>query len=124
MQAGAYVEHEGLMDIISLSLQALASVVTLWAIWQTGNKSLLGPSLSLVSDACFVVLNIYAGLWALVPFCAVIVVLHIRNLLKWRADAHREAVEAAVLNTAAVQGDNAKRRSAKAYEILAGGVLR
>jgi hypothetical protein len=78
------------MDPISLTLQVLASGVTLWAIWQMGNKSLLGPSLSLVSDACFVALNIYTGLWALVPFCGVLVALHIRNLLKWRRESAAE----------------------------------
>jgi hypothetical protein len=85
-----------MMDPISLSLQVLASCVTLWAIWQMGNKSLLGPSLSIVSDFAFVTLNVYQHLWALVPFCGVLLVLHIRNLIKWRRDARRQAAIAAI----------------------------
>lgn len=74
------------LDPISLTLQAIASVVTLWAIWEMGNKSLKGPALAIASDFAFVTLNIYQGLWLLLPFCAALLAIHVRNLIKWRND--------------------------------------
>jgi hypothetical protein len=72
--------------VISLTLQILASLVTLWAIWQMGNKSLLGPALSIVSDFVFLALNVYQGLWVLVGFCSVLLVIHTRNFWKWKLE--------------------------------------
>lgn len=83
------------LDYTSLALQLFASVVTLWGIWEMGNKRLRGPALALVSDLAFLVLDIYAHLWGLLPFCAVLFVFHIRNLIKWRRDASREAARSA-----------------------------
>ncbi len=72
------------LDYVSLGLQGLASVVTIWAIWETGNKSLKGPALSIASDFAFVALNVYQGLWVLLPFCGLLLSIHVRNLIKWR----------------------------------------
>ena len=74
------------LDFVSLTLQAVASVVTLWAIWEMGNKRLRGPALSLASDAAFLTLNIYQQLWVLLPFCLLLLCIHIRNFRKWRTD--------------------------------------
>lgn len=77
----------GSVDYVSLTLQGIASFVTLWGIWQMGNKSLLGPTLSLVSDFAFFTLDVYLHLWGLIPFCVILLGLHVRTLVKWRADA-------------------------------------
>ncbi len=91
-------------DYVSLSLQIIASGVTLWAIWQMGNKSLLGPSLSIVSDFTFFTLDLYLHLWGLIPFCVVLLALHIRNLIKWRND------------TSAIQGNHGERQASTANQ--------
>lgn len=71
------------MDV-SLVLQAVASVTTLIAMWMMGNKHASGPALCLGSDACFLALDVYLELWALIPFMAVLIAIHARNFVKWR----------------------------------------
>lgn len=71
---------------VAIVLQIIAATVTVFAIWQTGNKNLWGPSLYLVSDVCFIAVNAYAGLWILVTFILFVMVLHTRNLLKWKRE--------------------------------------
>lgn len=108
------------MITVALAVQLTASLLTIAASWFYGNKSHAGPWLGLASQVPWNIIMFSGALWGLAPVNIMMLVIHVRNLLKWRADARREAVEAAVLNTAAVQGDNAKRRSAKAYEVLSG----
>lgn len=71
---------------LSIALQVIASVVTVLAIWTAGNRSVWGWGFYLASDVCFIAVNAYAGLWILVAFICVVMVLHVRNLLKWRIE--------------------------------------
>ena len=70
----------------SVILQIIASITTLAAIWVTGNKHWYGPALALVSDAAFCTLNLYLQLYALIPMMIAVLVLHIRNVIKWRKE--------------------------------------
>jgi hypothetical protein len=73
--------------MIPLALQLVAAGSTVLAMWLMGNKDNRGPAVAIFSDACFIILNAWVGLWALVGFCALMALIHTRNLIKWRADA-------------------------------------
>ncbi len=71
---------------LSIVLQIIAAVVTVAAIWTAGNRNIWGWALYLASDVCFIVVNAYAGMWVLVGFILLVMVLHTRNFLKWRRE--------------------------------------
>ena len=48
-----------------------------------GNKWRYGPCVSMAGDLCFLAINIIAGLYGLIPVCAVAFCIHVRNQWKW-----------------------------------------
>jgi hypothetical protein len=67
----------------SLIIQTVAIVTTFAATWLTGNKSTLGPALSIAAAACFAVVNAYADLWLCAAFSATMAVVNTRNYIRW-----------------------------------------
>jgi hypothetical protein len=70
-----------------LLVQLTASALTPTASWFYGNKSKLGPWFGIASQVPWNLIMIPGGLWGLAPVNAMMLVIHTRNLLKWRADA-------------------------------------
>jgi hypothetical protein len=67
-------------------IQLLASALTLTATYCYGNKSALGPWLGITSQVPWNIIMIHGGLWGLIPVNTAMLVIHIRNLIKWRND--------------------------------------
>jgi hypothetical protein len=68
------------------AIQLTASMLTLVGVWCYGNKSKLGPILGLASQVPWNIIMIHGGLWGLIPVNTAMLVIHIRNLWKWRND--------------------------------------
>jgi hypothetical protein len=68
---------------LALWLQLGASLTTIAATWFTGNKSLRGPQLALVSQIFWWSLMITSGLWGLLPLNIVMLCMHVRTYNKW-----------------------------------------
>jgi hypothetical protein len=104
-----------------LLVQLSASTLTLAGSWFYGNKSPLGPWIGIASQVPWNIIMVSGGLWGLAPVNIMMLVIHIRNLIKWRADGLQQPDTE---HTAALQEHHGERRAAKAYEIIAGGDLR
>lgn len=70
----------------AMVLQLAASATTLAASWLYGNKSLWGPGLGLVSQVPWWSIMIIYSLWGLAPVNVVMLFIHARNYLKWKAE--------------------------------------
>jgi hypothetical protein len=68
---------------VAILFQIAASVTTLTAWWQMGNKSLSGPIWGIVSQVAWFGMVASNGLWILLPMVSVFMLMHIRNLRKW-----------------------------------------
>lgn len=68
----------------------MASLLTLSGQWLYGNKSPWGPWIGIASQVPWNIIMIQGGLWGLLPVNIAMLVIHTRNLIKWRADARRE----------------------------------
>ena len=75
-----------MLDPISIGLQAATVIMTWVSSWLIGNKSLLGPLLAIGSCLLLIIVNAYAGLWILIPMCAVSAVIQGRNYIKWKRE--------------------------------------
>jgi Nicotinamide mononucleotide transporter len=76
----------GLMDLISIGLQLASSITTVWAMWLMGNKNPWGPPLAIASEAVWLVLITYAHLWGILPLTFVLIVIQVRNTIKWNSE--------------------------------------
>jgi hypothetical protein len=85
---------------LELGIQLAASALTIAGSWYYGNKSALGPWLGIIAQVPWNIIMIHGHLWGLAPVNIMMAVIHVRNLIKWRAeartpkgraDAHREA---------------------------------
>jgi hypothetical protein len=74
----------------ALVIQLSASALTIAGSWFYGNKSAAGPWLGLASQIPWNIIMVQGHLWGLAPVNAMMAIIHIRNLIKWRADARRE----------------------------------
>jgi hypothetical protein len=72
---------------VSDALQLAAMATTFFSTWQVGNRSLSGPVWGLISNACWLALELYLGLYLLVPVPIVMSLLHLRTYRLWRAAA-------------------------------------
>jgi nicotinamide riboside transporter PnuC len=68
---------------LALGFQLLASIATLIAIWQMGNRSVNGPLFGLIAEATWAGLVITNELWGIAPVVVVAFLIHARNLRKW-----------------------------------------
>lgn len=75
-------------DPINISLQIIACGTTFAATWLTGNKSTVGPALSVAAAFLFATVNIYADLWLCAAFSAFMGCVNARNYLRWRREAY------------------------------------
>jgi hypothetical protein len=67
-------------------VQLTASALTLTASYQYGNKSVSGPWLGIASQVPWNIIMIHGGLWGLIPVNTAMLVIHVRNLIKWRKE--------------------------------------
>lgn len=74
-------------DVVSLSIQIVASTLSITGLWFMGSKRIIGPVISLVAQGPWLVLNVYCELWGLLPATLAFIVVSARNLIKWRRDA-------------------------------------
>lgn len=74
-------------DWIAISLQLLASAMSLAGLWKIGDRSIWGQGISLVAQAPWMAMNIYCGLWGILPCTLVFAAVNVRNYIKWRRDA-------------------------------------
>jgi hypothetical protein len=72
--------------VTALLIQLSASLITISSSWFYGNKSPLGPWLGLIAQVPWWTIMITGGLWGLLPVNATLLVIHARNLIKWRRD--------------------------------------
>ena len=66
-----------------MALQLTASVMTIAGSWVYGNKRVAGPMIGLLSQVPWWALMFHEGLWGLFPVNFAMVVIHIRNTIKW-----------------------------------------
>ena len=71
----------------ALLIQLSASALTIAASWFYGNKSAAGPWLGIASQVPWNIIMIHGALWGLAPVNIMMLVIHIRNLIKWRKEA-------------------------------------
>lgn len=74
---------------LGFAIQVLASIATIASSWFYGSKRTVGPYLGLASQVPWWSLMIYSGLWGLLPVNIMMVVIHTRNVIKWRRDAQQ-----------------------------------
>ena len=67
-----------------LTCELLASLLTLVSMWAYGNKRPLGPFLGLAAQVPWWALMYLQDLWGLLPLNALMLLMHARNLWKWR----------------------------------------
>jgi hypothetical protein len=66
-----------------VTLQLLASALTLLAMWKMGDVSVWGPIIGVISEIVWLALIVRGRLWGLLPLTAVLGIVHIRNLIIW-----------------------------------------
>lgn len=66
-----------------LLTQLSASAISIVAQWAYGNKSKWGPALGLTAQVPWWLIMVQGGLWGLLPVNGLMLVIHIRNLVKW-----------------------------------------
>lgn len=71
----------------ALALQLAASASTIASTWLYGNRTLWGPRVALMSQGFWWAIMFTYGLWGLLPVNAMMVVIHTRNLWKWKREA-------------------------------------
>lgn len=67
----------------ALFWQLAASAVTIWSMWQMGNRRLSGPAWGLFGQLVWLVMMITSEAWGLLPVNAAMWFVHARNLRKW-----------------------------------------
>lgn len=53
-----------------------------------GNRSVLGPTLAIASQAPWWLIMVDGSLWGLLPINIMSLVIHTRNFIKWRREHH------------------------------------
>ena len=76
-----------MIDWIAIGLQLLASAMSLAGLWKIDDKSVWGQGVSLVAQVPWLVMNIYCGLWGLLPLTFAFAFVNARNFIKWRREA-------------------------------------
>lgn len=69
-----------------LVTQLSASALTIAGTFYYGNKSKLGPWLGIAAQVPWWLIMTEGGLWGLLPVNLMMLVLHVRNLIKWNKD--------------------------------------
>jgi nicotinamide riboside transporter PnuC len=70
----------------ALTIQLIASALSLAGQWFYGNKSKWGPMLGLAAQVPWWIIMFQSELWGLIPINASMLAIHIRNLYKWAKD--------------------------------------
>lgn len=68
-------------------LQIAASALTILGSWLYGSKRLSGPLIGILSQVPWWLLMVHESLWGLLPVNGMMLVIHTRNLIKWRREA-------------------------------------
>lgn len=71
------------MISVSFALQLAATITTFLSMWKMGDRSLAGPVLGIASQAPWLALILWDGLYGLLPITAAMLFVHGRNLRKW-----------------------------------------
>lgn len=71
------------MISVSLALQFAATVTTFLSMWKMGDRTLAGPVLGIASQAPWLALMLWDGLYGLLPITAAMLFVHGRNFRKW-----------------------------------------
>lgn len=66
--------------------QLSASALTIAGSFLYGNKSKWGPSLGIAAQVPWWVIMFHGSLWGLAPVNVMMLVIHIRNLMKWNKE--------------------------------------
>jgi hypothetical protein len=86
-------------DPVDTVVQLTASALTILGMYLYGNKSALGPLIGIAAQVPWWLIMFTGSLWGLLPVNSMMLVIHIRNLIKWRRDA-RQAAESSADTTA------------------------
>ena len=70
-----------------------ASVISLVMMWLMGNKVWWGPGVGLLGQVFWLILALHTGQYGLLLATAFYSVVHVRNLVKWRAERRPRLVE-------------------------------
>lgn len=84
----------GSHQVVTYSVQALASGLSLWSIYLMGNKSIKGPVVGLLSQVFWIGHVVLTPAWGIAPVPLALTAVHVRNLRKWlreRGANHGEA---------------------------------
>lgn len=71
----------------SLAIQLAASLLTIAGTYYYGNKSPLGPWIGIAAQVPWWLIMVTGSLWGLLPVNVMMLVMHVRNLIKWRKEA-------------------------------------
>lgn len=71
-----------------LLTQLMASALTIAGTYYYGNKSKLGPWIGIIAQVPWWIIMFTDGLWGLAPVNGMMLVLHVRNLMKWNKEAN------------------------------------
>lgn len=85
-QSTPKAEKEGRVFDTKLTVQLAASALTIGGTYYYGNKSKLGPWLGIAAQVPWWVIMFTGSLWGLAPVNAMMLVLHVRNLMKWNKE--------------------------------------
>lgn len=66
--------------------QLTASALTIGGTYFYGNKSKLGPWLGITAQVPWWLIMVHGSLWGLLPVNIMMLVLHVRNLIKWNRE--------------------------------------
>jgi hypothetical protein len=81
------------MISIALLIQLMASTLTLAGTYFYGNKSVLGPWFGIAAQVPWWLIMVSGSLWGLLPVNGMMLIMHIRNLIRWRQDEIRQLRE-------------------------------
>jgi uncharacterized membrane protein len=66
--------------------QLAASILTILGSYLYGNKSLWGPIVGIAAQVPWWVIMWHGSLWGLAPVNTMMLVIHVRNLWKWKLE--------------------------------------
>lgn len=69
---------------MNVYIQLAASALTIASTWAYGNKNLAGPVIGIASQVPWWSIMVLDNLWGLAPVNVMMLVLHIRNFIKWK----------------------------------------
>lgn len=75
-----------IMDL-EFILVLVASIATILQIWYYGNKSLAGPIWGLIGLIFWFSAMVIVPLWGTAPLNVFALVVHVRNLIKWKKES-------------------------------------